>query len=102
LAAILVPSIATTPVFTGPAFAHSVSTEPNSSPRAASWRTIKRATKQRSSRAIECRCRQDVAYRVIAANRIPDHATIARSRTHSMKLWGMAEIVFATPDGAGI
>src|SRR5215211_3001783 len=36
------------------------------------------ATKQRSSRAIECRCRQDVAYRVIAANRVPDHATIAR------------------------
>src|SRR5215216_2157250 len=36
------------------------------------------ATKQRSSRAIECHCRQDVAYRVIAANRVPDHATIAR------------------------
>jgi transposase len=36
------------------------------------------ATKQRSSRAIECRCRQDVAYRFIAANRVPDHATIAR------------------------
>jgi transposase len=36
------------------------------------------ATKQRSSRAIEGHCRQDVAYRVIAANRVPDHATIAR------------------------
>ncbi|MGZ6589846.1 MAG: transposase [Solirubrobacteraceae bacterium] len=36
------------------------------------------ATKQRSSRAIERHCRQDVAYRVIAANRVPDHATIAR------------------------
>ena len=33
---------------------------------------------ERSSRAIECRCRQDVAYRVIAANLGPDHATIAR------------------------
>ena len=36
------------------------------------------ATRQRSSRAIERDCRQDVAYRVITANRIPDHATIAR------------------------
>jgi transposase len=36
------------------------------------------ATGQRSSRAIERHCRQDVAYRVICANRVPDHATIAR------------------------
>jgi transposase len=36
------------------------------------------ATKQRSSRAIERHCRQDIAYRVITANRVPDHATIAR------------------------
>ena len=36
------------------------------------------ATKQRSSRGIERHCRQDVAYRVICANRVPDHATIAR------------------------
>jgi hypothetical protein len=36
------------------------------------------ATRQRSSRAIERHCRQDVAYRVITANRVPDHATIAR------------------------
>ena len=36
------------------------------------------ATTQRSSRAIERRCRQDVAYRVITAKRVPDHATIAR------------------------
>jgi transposase len=36
------------------------------------------ATKRRSSRAIERHCRQDVAYRVITANRVPDHATIAR------------------------
>ena len=33
---------------------------------------------QRSSRAIERHCRQDVAYRVITGNLIPDHATIAR------------------------
>jgi transposase len=36
------------------------------------------ATKQRSARAIERHCRQDVAYRVITANRVPDHATLAR------------------------
>ena len=32
----------------------------------------------RSSRAIERHCRQDVAYRVITGNVVPDHATIAR------------------------
>jgi transposase len=36
------------------------------------------ATKVRSSRAIECHCRQDVAYRVITGNVVPDHATLAR------------------------
>src|SRR3954468_22213726 len=36
------------------------------------------ATGERSSRAIERHCRQDVAYRVISGNLIPDHATIAR------------------------
>lgn len=35
---------------------------------------------ERSSRAIERRCREDVAFRVICANNIPDHATIARFR----------------------
>jgi transposase len=34
----------------------------------------------RSSRAIERRCHDDVAFRVIAANRAPDHATVARFR----------------------
>src|SRR5919198_3457993 len=34
----------------------------------------------RSSRAIERRCREDVAFRVITANQTPDHATIARFR----------------------
>jgi transposase len=36
------------------------------------------ATRQRSARGIERQCRQDVACRVITANRVPDHATIAR------------------------
>jgi hypothetical protein len=33
-----------------------------------------------SARAIERRCREDVAFRVITANQVPDHATIARFR----------------------
>jgi transposase len=36
------------------------------------------STRVRSSRAIERHCRQDVAYRVITGNLVPDHATIAR------------------------
>ncbi|MBS1864029.1 MAG: transposase [Actinobacteria bacterium] len=39
------------------------------------------ATGERSSRWIERRCREDVAFRVIAAGQTPDHATIARFRT---------------------
>jgi transposase len=39
------------------------------------------ATGERSSRQIERGCRADVAYRVIAANRVPDHATVSRFRT---------------------
>jgi transposase len=35
---------------------------------------------QRSSRVIERECVEDVAFRVIAANRQPDHCTIARFR----------------------
>jgi transposase len=38
------------------------------------------AVGERSSRGIERRLREDVAFRVIAANQIPDHATIARFR----------------------
>jgi transposase len=38
------------------------------------------AVGERSSRGIERRCREDVVFRVITANRIPDHATIARFR----------------------
>jgi len=36
------------------------------------------ATEQRSARGVERHCRRDVAYRGICANRVPDHATIAR------------------------
>jgi hypothetical protein len=38
------------------------------------------AVGERSSRQIERRCMEDVAFRVIAANRQPDHTTIARFR----------------------
>jgi hypothetical protein len=38
------------------------------------------AVGERSSRGIERRCREDLAFRVIIANRIPDQATIARFR----------------------
>jgi transposase len=34
----------------------------------------------RSARGIERRCSEDVAFRVICANQVPDHATIARFR----------------------
>jgi transposase len=33
---------------------------------------------ERSSRRIERRCAEDVAFRVLSANQVPDHATIAR------------------------
>jgi len=36
------------------------------------------AVGERSSRVIERRCRENVAFRVICANQVPEHATIAR------------------------
>lgn len=38
------------------------------------------ATGERSARRIERRCAEDIAFRVITANQVPDHATIARFR----------------------
>jgi transposase len=44
----------------------------------------------RSSRAIERKCQEDIAYRVIAANRAPDHSTIAEFRKrHETALSGL-------------
>ncbi|HET8894641.1 MAG TPA: transposase [Gaiellaceae bacterium] len=40
------------------------------------------ATGERSSRRIERRLHEDVAYRVLAVNQHPDHATLARFRQH--------------------
>ncbi len=42
-------------------------------------------TKVRSSRQIERLCETDVAFRVICANRVPDHSTIARFRQDHTK-----------------
>src|SRR5919198_717017 len=46
------------------------------------------AVGERSSRGIERRCRADVAFRVIAANQAPDHATIARFRVRHQNALG--------------
>jgi transposase len=45
---------------------------------------------ERSSRGIERRCREDVAFRVICANQAPDHATIARFRVRHQE--GLADL----------
>jgi transposase len=43
----------------------------------------------RSSRQVERRCQEDVAFRVLAANQTPDHVTIARFRVrHEQALAG--------------
>ena len=61
------------------------------------------ATKQRSSRAIESHCRQDVAYRVITGNVVPDHATIARFVVrHESALAGLFGEVLRLCDQAGL
>jgi hypothetical protein len=58
---------------------------------------------ERSSRAIERRCREDVAFRVITANLIPDHATIARFRArHEQALAGTFTQVLALCAKAGL
>ena len=45
---------------------------------------------ERSSRRIERRCREDIAFRVLSANQLPDHATICRFRQrHEQPLAGL-------------
>jgi transposase len=61
------------------------------------------AVGERSSRGIERRCREDVAFRVICANQIPDHATIARFRVrHQEALAGIFGQVLGLCGKAGI
>jgi transposase len=43
----------------------------------------------RSSRQLERRCQEDIAFRILAANQVPDHVTIARFRArHEQALAG--------------
>jgi transposase len=57
----------------------------------------------RSSRAIERRCRDDVAFRVITANQAPDHATIARFRVrHEAAIAGLFGEVLALCARSGL
>jgi transposase len=58
---------------------------------------------ERSSRGIERKCVEDVAYRVIAAHQSPDHATIARFRVrHEDSLAGLFTEVLASCAEAGL
>jgi transposase len=58
---------------------------------------------ERSSRRIERRCIEDVATRVICANRAPDHTTIARFRQrHETALAGLFGEVLALCAEAGL
>src|SRR4051794_3585965 len=57
----------------------------------------------RSSRAIERRCCDDVAFRVIAANHAPDHATVARFRVrHEAAMAGLFGEVLALCARSGL
>jgi transposase len=61
------------------------------------------ATDERSARGIERRCRQDVAYRVITGNRVPDHATVARFLVrHETALSELFSAVLRLCDRAGL
>ena len=61
------------------------------------------ATGVRSSRRIERHCRQDVAFRVITGNLVPDHATVARFiDRHQQALLGLFTDVLKLCDEAGL
>jgi transposase len=61
------------------------------------------AVGERSSRQIERRCQEDVAFRVIAANRAPDHTTINRFRKlHAERLAELFVQVLAMCARAGM
>src|SRR5680860_770060 len=65
--------------------------------------TYSYAVGERSSRGIERRCREDIAFRVICANQAPDHATIARFRVrHEEALAGLFGQVLGLCGKAGI
>lgn len=58
---------------------------------------------ERSSRVIEELCKQNISYRVVTANQIPDHSTIARFRQENLKeLDNLFTDVLAICSNAGI
>jgi transposase len=60
------------------------------------------ATGVRSSRVIERQCRENVAYRVITGNLVPDHVTVARFICrHEQALSGLFSQVLKLCDEAG-
>jgi len=61
------------------------------------------ATGARSSRLIERRCVEDIAFRFIAANETPDHATIARfARDHEQELADLFDQVLRLATEVGL
>jgi transposase len=61
------------------------------------------AVGERSSRRIEKRCSEDIAFRVVAANQAPDHTTIARFRArHADDLAELFSEVLALCAKAGL
>jgi len=61
------------------------------------------AVGERSARGIERRCVEDIAFRVIAADQAPDHATIARFRVrHEAAISGLFTEVLALCAEAGL
>jgi transposase len=61
------------------------------------------ATNERSARGIERHCRDNVAYRVVTANVVPDHATIARFLVrHEQPLAELFASVLRLCDRAGL
>src|SRR5215207_848766 len=58
---------------------------------------------ERSSRRIERRCSEDIAFRVITANQAPDHTTIARFRArHADSLADLFGEILGLGAGAGL
>lgn len=61
------------------------------------------AVGERSSRRIQRRCVEDVAFRIVAANQAPDHATIARFRAgHEAAIAGLFGQVLGLCAKAGV
>jgi transposase len=60
------------------------------------------AVGERSSRGLEGRCREDVAFRVICANQVPNRATIARRRSATKRRWPIPSAILGFGGKAGV